>query len=298
MDITPVKKTDKPKYPVKEDVSVDDLKASIPKRWTLNAAARVALGTLAVISLAGCAADLPTVGIPAPPAAKTGEASFWNQTNSPTIIFPQTVGVPEPSQIPVIEETLIGEPAMPMIYVAPLFIHGEGRGAFGCVMVAPPVFLSEDDALSVINEISKEYGLNFSDKNSPEFSGVLQPAVNINDPEDTKTSDKMITLKADFADTGHGIAIEFVSVDDVKAWHQGPINLSVEQYNTKDAAAQLSEALETAINEENLSYTTGVMYDPCEFSKESEEKTRTLSKHQLKAQVKDFFEWLKNKGII
>ena len=30
--------------------------------------------------------------------------------------------------------------------VAPIFSHGEGRGAFGCLAVAAPVFLAEDQS--------------------------------------------------------------------------------------------------------------------------------------------------------
>src|ERR1035438_3198523 len=43
-------------------------------------------------------------------------------------------------------------PAPAASHVAPLFIHGEGRGAFGCVATNPPIFLSEDEAKQVIRE--------------------------------------------------------------------------------------------------------------------------------------------------
>ena len=36
--------------------------------------------------------------------------------------------------------------------VAPVFEHGKGRGIAGCIVVAPPVFLSEEEALQVISE--------------------------------------------------------------------------------------------------------------------------------------------------
>ena len=34
--------------------------------------------------------------------------------------------------------------------VAPIFVHGDGIGAFGCMVTAPPVILSEEDALQII----------------------------------------------------------------------------------------------------------------------------------------------------
>ena len=39
-----------------------------------------------------------------------------------------------------------------MAIVAPIFQHGEGRGATGCIVMSPPVFLSEEEALQVIRE--------------------------------------------------------------------------------------------------------------------------------------------------
>ena len=36
--------------------------------------------------------------------------------------------------------------------VAPIFQHGEGRGATGCIVMSPPVFLSEEEALLVVRE--------------------------------------------------------------------------------------------------------------------------------------------------
>ena len=36
--------------------------------------------------------------------------------------------------------------------VAPIFVHGEGRGASGCIVMNPPVFLSEEEALQILGE--------------------------------------------------------------------------------------------------------------------------------------------------
>ena len=41
-------------------------------------------------------------------------------------------------------------------HVAPIFVHGDGTGAFGCIVIAPPVILSEEDALQIIKaELAK-----------------------------------------------------------------------------------------------------------------------------------------------
>jgi hypothetical protein len=44
--------------------------------------------------------------------------------------------------------------------VAPIFKHGEGRGSIGCVVVAPPVFLSEEEAMQIIREELAKHGVN------------------------------------------------------------------------------------------------------------------------------------------
>lgn len=284
MEIKPVKDAQPPNYPLKKEVSTQQIKASVPQRWVLSRAAKVALGTLAAMSLAGC---LPEV--------------YPGEAIAPAVTTENTVSPTE-------GQPLAGVPAAPAVTVPPLFVHGEGLGAFGCVMVVPPAFLSEDEALSVINNVAKEYGLTFSAKGAPALDHVLQPVTNIYESENKGIPSTYITLTPDFADADHGVAIEFVSVEDVKAWHQETgLEISVERYATQDAAEQLSEALETATPENFEHCTVGVLYDPCEITEErvegedweaAEEKSRVLSVAQLSAQVKDFCEWLKAEGII
>jgi hypothetical protein len=48
-----------------------------------------------------------------------------------------------------------GAPAV----AAPIFEHGEGHGSVGCVVITPPVFLSEEEALKIIRESLAGYGL-------------------------------------------------------------------------------------------------------------------------------------------
>jgi hypothetical protein len=63
-----------------------------------------------------------------------------------------------------------GNPAV----VAPIFLHGEGRGAIGCVVANPPVFLSEQDAMQVIREQLGKAGIALSASRVP-FKEVMIP---------------------------------------------------------------------------------------------------------------------------
>ena len=292
MEIKPVRSVKAPKYPVKEAVSTDTLKAQPPRRWAGNAAARIALGTLAAMSLAGCAPEPPLAGVPQPPEMSTeGTAACDSAT---------------PAETPIIDMPTDGEPAAPSINVAPLFLHGEGMGAFGCVMIAPPAFLSEDEALSVINAAAADYGLKFTQSDTPSFSNVLRPATDMYSSDASKPPDEYITYSPDFADATHGVFIEYVSTEDVRYWHYGEETISAGSYGTADAAAQLSEALEGAVPT-GAGYSVGVLYDPCadagseepdDMSSQPSEESAKLAREQLKAQAKDFFEWLRKQGII
>jgi hypothetical protein len=294
MEIKPVKKTEPPQYPIKEDVTAEQIKAQVPKRWQDNKAAKLALGALAAMTLGGCEAP-PLAGVPMPP-----------ETSIP-------VESPNPSDTQIIEGIIMGEVMAPTIMVAPLFAHGNGRGAFGCDMVTPPVFLSEAEALEVINEAAIQYGLEFSAGQNIAIADVLEPITCIVG-EVEEPVENYISLKPDFADIQHGIAIEFVSVDDVKRWNQGPEEAIVASYDTMDAAQQLSDALADAYNTIDNVNTAGVLYDPCEtaalsaeqisqmFDEQTreiyEQQIRALSEQQLKKQAIDFFEWLREQGVI
>jgi hypothetical protein len=54
--------------------------------------------------------------------------------------------------------------------VAPIFEHGEGRGATGCVVVTFPVFLSEEEAMQVIREELAEHGIDLT--RGPDLEGL------------------------------------------------------------------------------------------------------------------------------
>jgi hypothetical protein len=50
------------------------------------------------------------------------------------------------------------------LHVAPVFEHGKGQGALGCIVVSPPVFLTEAEARDVIEEEAKKAGVGFAER--------------------------------------------------------------------------------------------------------------------------------------
>ena len=57
---------------------------------------------------------------------------------------------------------LSGQPVLAGRPIAVVFEHGEGHGSFGCVSIAPPTFLSEEEARQVVNEELARAGLDLA----------------------------------------------------------------------------------------------------------------------------------------
>lgn len=113
------------------------------------------------------------------------------------------------------------EAALDGLHVAPIFEHGTGRGATGCVVVSPPVFLSEEQALQVIREELARHGIELKGADVV-LEGVRIPQRFRNyESEETDERDlgrdaligwkRAKPLKVDGLDSQRRIAVEFVS---------------------------------------------------------------------------------------
>ena len=106
--------------------------------------------------------------------------------------------------------------------VAPVFIHGGGSGAYGCVSVVSPYFLSEEEAFEIIRAEAESYGgLILTQEAAPELKNVKLPVTQIySEPEKTKEKTVKGSLQTDGWDPDKRIAIEFVSKSDVGNWKE------------------------------------------------------------------------------
>jgi len=274
--ITPVKKTAAPKYPDQYAVELDKLLlAHKPLRWSAVSVAGTVLSAVVMMGLAGCS-DFGTVtmGDPVP------QPYYTEPSSSDDDLF--TLGEVAPVR-------------------TPLFEHGEGIGMYGCLMVNAPVFVSEDDAFAIIRD-------EFAKENMKVERGGGQ-AENIPIPEMHANYDAQINvrpgaLEFDFAVRDRNIVMEYVSSDDIKAWivpdEEGQVgwsSVAAEPY--KEAARVLNDGL----NDQYYGGVHGVFYDPGEAYEhgddESEQKAaQERSADALRAQVKDFIEWLAAQGVI
>jgi hypothetical protein len=118
--------------------------------------------------------------------------------------------------------------------VAPLFKHGEGRGAFGCVVVAPPVFLSEEEAMAVIAEELKTKGVELTQRDQVWADAPIPGRhMQLTIPKGMKREEawkeehkhlslvedpaKAVPLKVDGVDPVKRIAVEFITEGDYQA---------------------------------------------------------------------------------
>lgn len=196
--------------------------------------------------------------------------------------------------------------------IAPIFIHGTGRGSFGCVSVAPPAFLSEEEAFSVIREEALREGIVFT-KEAPALQSVIIPETNLYYADEEKNMGRQKgALVLDGYDAEKKIAFEFVSRDDIYGWvkKNNTVWSSVESFRFLEAAAILAQGLEGRTEGMQLA----IFYDPHYDFKAAEiqdivnnntgdfelmeEKLKERVKADLREQVRDFLNWLKGQNII
>ena len=218
--------------------------------------------------------------------------------------------------------------------VAPVFQHGEGRGrsrsAMACVAIAWPVYLSEAEALIMIEEELRQAGLD------PSGQLVILDEVII-DGYEWKTGYEWVSerrgdaylefkepLRTDLADLQRSVAVEFVSYDDFD-----PLG-----GNDREGAPMDFLVVATAVDREVRRQGRGLyfaaFYDPVlytdygnvefdtsdlvplddekqwqEFQRRCDEAfnnarddVRAKARELLRLQVQDFVAWLKGQGVI
>jgi hypothetical protein len=266
--LLPVSRYTGPGYPTKKEVLTDPaVLKSLPMRWNAKPAICAALTMTLVTGLFGCEGHViqPTAGLSGNESSKLQPAA----ANS-----------------------------------FPVFEHGTGRGAYGCMMVAPPVFLSEEEALQVIREEAAAQGIHFDGTRT--LAGDHFPATSLEYDEDFDPGTWGGSLELDGYDSALNIGFEFVSQQDVVDWaKEDNVGSSVETFDMKGTAERLADVVDN----------TAVFYDPGSDPKafdrhrtengdfetyykqyEAEQKAQMIK--QLREQVRDFLAWLAAEGVI
>lgn len=284
-----------PKYPSKEEARLDpSLLRAVPRRWAGKGAVCAALSATLALGLSSCADARQGAG------GNDISAAAGKETAATAVVSGRTEYSFDPFEP---ERDKDGKLKLSV----PVFEHGLGRGSYGCESVAPPVFLSEEEALQVIREEAAARGVQFGSGTSHPVSAelpVTQLAPSFGSEDDNKKQKtKKGTLTPDGWDETLGIGFEFVSKKDVSEWRdENGLMASVESYDMKGAAVTLAE------NNRNIA----VFYDPGEdWSRygelnwsdweENEKKAAQMREDNialLREQVREFLAWLAAQGII
>jgi len=338
--VTPVKKYAAPKYPTQTAAEREpELLRKLPPRWEQNVRVAAAVTMIGAMTLTGCGikkTDNSSAVVPATEVEITADVGqlagdvIMDLTTEQdmtmdtgelagAVIYDLTieqdtgdlageilVDLPTEQNFTTIETT--ENDIASFLNVAPVFFHGGGTGSMGCIMVVPPVFLSEQEALAIIKNAAEGSGLHFSTK-TPDYKATDNKTGNkIWDGE----TDEMLgegNVGLDLYDAEKKVAVAFISMREAQVL---PETISISGFDARG----LAELAAKDFAKQKGDVSVGVFYDPGNWGSdehrriydEFEEQAmdtdqyraalKALAEQDLRAQVRDFVAWLQNQGII
>ena len=299
MQASPQRQHRSPGYPTRLEINADPalLREHLPATWSTRPELAAAAAVLLTLVFPGCQTPSTT-----PRKEPTTSVTTPGATNS---------------------ETATRVAATATAVVAPLFNHGQGSGSFGCIVVAPPAYLSEDEAWQVIDEELAKRGINLTERDHT-IQGIEIPLYDAAKLEEIKEGDPLpeplsvAPVRIDRADPRRRIMVEFVSVDKppekTTTWRLG----SIGGIELKLEADVLRELVATKATEPLF---FGALYDPAcspdlerpsitalpdnptpadweNHWKQLNAPAKAESKRLLRLQVQDFIKWLQAQGAI
>ena len=302
--VRPLRKYKTPRYPTISEIGDADL-SRVPARWSGVRALASTLGA-AAMSLKSLAMDGVAESMKAPPA--------------PTAVVPDAAkSSAEKREAPVTD----------VCPLPPAVLAGNGRGAFGCVAMNPPVMLPEAEALEIIEREFKKHGIDLVD--APEIDGVEAPVSELEEKQGNPHLVANIVMRQKFGEeeirkkrkwmldlgTKDGsMMVEYISGADERCWIRDPsrdgIWSSVSGYSMRRAAELAVKGF--SARTEGRPVKIGVFYDPMSSASEDivekrilaagrelnwREKSeiegrcgRELAEKKLIAQIEHFFDYM------
>ena len=293
MRIKPLKTYRKPKYPTRE-LFIDNpelLGEYTPFSWKTKA---MVAGALMAFVFAGCGKNLGS-----------GKESLNKAGVTQTSQVKQTTPPKKEAKKAIKEQKSVNPKT------APVFVHGDGIGATGCIVMSPPVFMSEEEARKIIEDELKTHNININ-TNDKEVKDAKIKAVCLSSNDEWKRIDEKKTgykpsdllkkLTVDGYNKKYNTGYIFVSCSDYRELIKTRDWSSVSCFYTKNMAFYIRDNLKK-VNKINLV----VFYDPVgsiDFSKydfdhidEAGKKSLKESEKLLRQQVRDFISWGKKEGI-
>ena len=292
MTIKPLKSYKAPAYPTLQESRQDArLLERVPQRWGKNTSLASLLGTGILIQLAG--------------TGRADEAA--TEAADAKIVLP--AGQDEK------DAAANAVRAIPVTRVAPMLaeaLANDGRGSFGCIAISAPVFLSENEAMDLIEAELAKAGLKVKDMVA--VDGLKVPDRDAEfDFEKTEDDDekdwrkfKMKKLKKgsytfDLGTEDKSVVVKFLRTKDYENWQdKGGVWSSVSVYDLTKLATQMGEAFKARAEGEPV--VIGLFFDPLHKVEWRGEKSRDDAKaeslEKLRGQVLHFVNYLKEEGVV
>jgi len=268
MKLKKVKKYKKPDYPSKELFIVQPqlLGTSIPTRWLKS---KALMGALMAFIVSGCRDNF-----------------YSRQSSQPAQeISPEKATAPSTAKVQKEEAK-----------IAPIFIHGDGQGATGCVVVSPPAFLSEAEGINIIFDELKKENISFEKRDIVLPNFFVQEHCTYHNK--TKSVDHPFLF--DGFSTKYKIGFKFISRDNYYQLGRCSSEMSVQSWDTiglavelKDKLADFNQANAVIFYDPLLTIPEDDSINPCQSGQEF----RACHRELLRNQVRDFIEWLKSEFI-
>jgi hypothetical protein len=304
--IAPVLTYAPPAYPARDAVALDPslLSRHVPLAWLRN---EVVAGALAAFVVGGC----------------------WKSESKGDAVAAQR----EPRTKHAVDNSPVssGE-RLADAKVAPVFNHGPGRGAVGCIVMSPPVFVSESEAREIIEaEFGKadinfrEHGIRVKDVYLDRTHVHYSASDGAKRKENSETEYNALPVVLDGWDGERKLGYLFVSTEDYSSSVEMHYRSTVRRFETQKVAEQIREKLA-----QSGSVNAAVFYDPLTNGEEEKEIVRALSnenrkgesadsemigklqgalqatwakgstdpRYLLRLQVRDFIAWAKREGVL
>jgi len=317
MKIQPLKSYTPPAYPTFEESKQDArLLERLPRRWRKKNPIAPLLGTGILIQIAG---------------SGCADKNVQDKDVKITFIEPR-----EHDQNPANAAVR----AIPATRVAPILedaLANDGRGGFGCVAISAPVFLSENEAMDLIEAELEKTGLKFHDivtvdglhvpsvpKPEPassrrRSSGILSvDSFTLGDDSEMSWEERnTLRLKYlaegaytfDLGTADKSVVVKFLQTRDYSAWQDDSYGMrsTWHSYNLAALATEVRNAF--AQRETGEPVVIGIFFEPAVYPEKNRreagvnrgqlrEDTKKIAKEKLRAQVRHFVEYLKQEGVV
>lgn len=276
MEIKPIKKKKEPNYPTLEFYvkNPEMLSRNIPESWMKNKYVATSIAAFILCGSPDSSGKTVTAAIEIIDKLNSDNATNESNTNMND-----------------------------SIKVAPIFAHGDGSGSTGCVVMSPPVFISEDEARNIIFKTLAKENIHFDTTNCPTLKFKAPPLANDCLKKEEKMAIKTdVEIKMDGFNADYNIGIQFMSSDDFHKFRiEDGCFSSASHYDTKTAA----ELLRAELKKKGI-LNAAVFYDPLpsiDYGKSKDwRKCQKIAKEEAKElllmQVNEFIQWIRKEKII